>query len=300
MVVVPLERNLHGRGAGGAYRAGRASVRSRTERDRPYPPSSDVTCVAVRVTTSLPIAPEEDAVEPIALTAAADANPAGGAAVWEAILATGVAVLDDARRRLRVGWAHRTGRISFLGAAAERRSRAHRPARLGGAPVDDHRRLADRRARRHVLGHLAPHRRRPRRRARSPTPPHFLILFGLFGVFIAGFCAIVLPEGRPSRAAIRIGGDWYAPLGGIGLLAASALRAARLPARRLLAPDLRPGRDALGPDPPDDDRRRRARLHRPGDAARRGAAVASASPIARRRARARGRRRRPTASGCPP
>jgi hypothetical protein len=54
------------------------------------------------------------------------------------------------------------------------------------------------------------------------NPAHFLILFGLFGIFVAGFCAIVLPEGRPSPSAIRISGDWYAPLGGIGLLAASA------------------------------------------------------------------------------
>ena len=46
------------------------------------------------------------------------------------------------------------------------------------------------------------------------------------------------------------------------------LRAVGLPARRPLAPPVRPGRDALGPDPPDADRRRLA-----GDAGRDGAAV---------------------------
>ena len=54
------------------------------------------------------------------------------------------------------------------------------------------------------------------------NPAHYLILFGLFGIFAAGFLAIVLPEGRPSRAAVRISGDWYAPLGGIAMMASSA------------------------------------------------------------------------------
>ena len=32
------------------------------------------------------------------------------------------------------------------------------------------------------------------------NPAHYLILFGLYGIFAAGFLAIVLPEGKPSRA----------------------------------------------------------------------------------------------------
>ena len=54
------------------------------------------------------------------------------------------------------------------------------------------------------------------------NPAHYLILVGLYGIFAAGFLAIVLPEGRPSRAAVRISGDWYAPLGGIAMMASSA------------------------------------------------------------------------------
>ena len=54
------------------------------------------------------------------------------------------------------------------------------------------------------------------------NPAHYLILVGLFGIFSAGFLAIVLPEGKPSPRAIRIAGDWYAPLGGVAMLAASA------------------------------------------------------------------------------
>ena len=62
------------------------------------------------------------------------------------------------------------------------------------------------------------------------------------------------------------------------------LRADRLPARRRLAPAVRPGRDALGPDPPDADRRRRDDADRQGDPARRGHALA----------RSGGRERRPS------
>ena len=36
------------------------------------------------------------------------------------------------------------------------------------------------------------------------NPAHYLILFGLYGIFAAGFLAIVLPEGKPSPRAIRI------------------------------------------------------------------------------------------------
>jgi hypothetical protein len=54
------------------------------------------------------------------------------------------------------------------------------------------------------------------------NPAHYFILAGLFGLFTAGFLAIVLPEGRPSRAAVRISGDWYAPVGGIALVACAA------------------------------------------------------------------------------
>lgn len=156
----------------------------------------------------------------IVLTAAADANPAGGAAVWEAVAATAVGVVLTLAL-LALGWAHRSGRIAFLGAAAER------TARLSGLPgwaalpsvitavtliVALFGMYWD------ISIHIAD--------GRDPgpfaNPAHFLILFGLFGIFVSGFLAIILPEGRPSPSAIRISGEWYAPLGGIALLAASA------------------------------------------------------------------------------
>jgi hypothetical protein len=54
------------------------------------------------------------------------------------------------------------------------------------------------------------------------NPAHYFILAGLFGVFAAGFLAMVLPKGKPSATAVRITGDWYAPLGGIMVAACGA------------------------------------------------------------------------------
>jgi hypothetical protein len=49
------------------------------------------------------------------------------------------------------------------------------------------------------------------------NPAHYFILIGLFGIFVAGCTAMVLPlDGeRPGPAAVRITDHWYAPVGGI-------------------------------------------------------------------------------------
>jgi hypothetical protein len=54
------------------------------------------------------------------------------------------------------------------------------------------------------------------------NPAHYFILAGLFGIFTAGFFAIVLPKEKPSETAIRIGPDWHAPLGGVLICACGA------------------------------------------------------------------------------
>jgi hypothetical protein len=54
------------------------------------------------------------------------------------------------------------------------------------------------------------------------NPAHYFILAGLFGIFSAGFFAMVLPKERPSTVAIRIGRDWWAPLGGALICACGA------------------------------------------------------------------------------
>lgn len=47
------------------------------------------------------------------------------------------------------------------------------------------------------------------------NPAHYFILIGLFGIFVAGCTAIVLPFDRPGPAAVRITDHWYAPVGGL-------------------------------------------------------------------------------------
>jgi hypothetical protein len=58
------------------------------------------------------------------------------------------------------------------------------------------------------------------------NPGHFFILGGLYGIFASGFFAICLGReeraDRPGPTAIRIGRDWYAPLGGV-LMCATGL-----------------------------------------------------------------------------
>src|SRR6187431_3594986 len=46
------------------------------------------------------------------------------------------------------------------------------------------------------------------------NPAHYLILFGLFGIFAAGWLAMVLPKGKPGPAPVKITRDWYVPVGG--------------------------------------------------------------------------------------
>jgi hypothetical protein len=47
------------------------------------------------------------------------------------------------------------------------------------------------------------------------NPAHYFILVGLFGMFVAGMVAVVLPYEKPGRAAVRITRNWYAPVGGV-------------------------------------------------------------------------------------
>ncbi|HKF81017.1 MAG TPA: hypothetical protein VKB17_09360 [Thermoleophilaceae bacterium] len=61
------------------------------------------------------------------------------------------------------------------------------------------------------------------------NPAHYFILVGLFLAFSAGVLSVTLPEGRPSRASVRLGKDWYATVGGLILLACSSFSLAGFP-----------------------------------------------------------------------
>jgi len=151
--------------------------------------------------------------------AAADsAPPAGGAATGEVAIATvfglgGMAALFWLVSR------HRAGRSQLLvraGAAAERVAQglpawAALPLALATVSL-----LVA------VLGmywDISLHIDQGRDPGPLANPAHYLILFGLFGIFASGYLAIGLPvDERPGPAAVRITRDWHVPVGGLLLL----------------------------------------------------------------------------------
>ena len=155
--------------------------------------------------------------------AQAEAAPAGGAEIAQVVIATGGALVLTTVL-LVVGLGHRTGRIGVLN-WADRISRrlggdlpgwAGLPAAIAlvtllpalfGLSWDESLHIDDGRD----PGPLA-------------NPSHYLLLGGLFGIFTAGWIAVVMPakDERPSPAAVRIAPGWYAPVGGVMLLASSS------------------------------------------------------------------------------
>ncbi len=158
---------------------------------------------------------------------AATAKPAGGAAIAEiAIATTGATILTAALFWL--GWAHRAGRTNILRRPAEATARmtglplwAALPTQVASAAL-----LV---ALFGMYWDISLHIDVGRDPGPLANPAHYFILAGLFGLFTAGFLAIVLPEGRPSRAAVRISGDWYAPIGGVALVACAAFSLSGFP-----------------------------------------------------------------------
>ena len=146
------------------------------------------------------------------LTFVADA-PARGAGLNQ-VIGLSVAAVVLAVVLLWVGYAHRTHRIEWLTKIADKvGEKFHRPnwvalpvlvftssiiCALFGFIWD-------------VSWHIG--------NGRDPgplaNPAHYFIIIGLFGVFLAGMLAIVLPFGKPGPAAVRITRDWYAPVGGV-------------------------------------------------------------------------------------
>ena len=206
----------------------------------------------------------------------AGSEPAGGAATSEIVIATAMAaVVTTALLVLCAG--HRSGRVKLLGWGADLSARVSGlprtvalPLGIGGGALH----IA-------LLGmywDISLHIDQGRDAGPLANPAHYLILIGLFGIFAAGVIAMALPrdeaEAGTRSAAHRRGLARAGRRPADGRL--RRLRPHRLPARRRLAPAVRPGRDPVGPDAPDADRRRRHVARRHGRAARR---------------RARGRRR---------
>jgi hypothetical protein len=147
----------------------------------------------------------------------AQSNPAGGAATKEVIGATAGALVATTLL-FALGFGHRAGRTRLLARAAEH------AGKIGGLPpwaalpsvaATSSLIVA-------LLGmywDISLHIDNGRDPGPLANPAHYLILFGLFGIFAAGFLAMAIPTEKPCPTALRIYGDWYAPLGGIVLAA---------------------------------------------------------------------------------
>src|SRR6201994_151379 len=139
--------------------------------------------------------------------------PARGAGLSQ-VIGLSIAAMVLGAVMLYIGWAHRTHRITWLGSFAEWLGhKFNRPSwvalpilvftssiicALFGFIWD-------------VSWHIG--------NGRDPgplaNPAHYFIIIGLFGVFLAGAIAVVLPFDKPGPAAVRITRNWYAPVGGI-------------------------------------------------------------------------------------
>jgi hypothetical protein len=152
--------------------------------------------------------------------ASAGEKPASGAPLGDVVLATaGATVLT--LLLFVVGHAHRSGRIRALTRAGdwfERRWGLPGWAALPGAISSAALLVA-------LLGmywDISLHIDQGRDPGPLANPAHYLILAGLFGVFVSGFLSIVLPRERPGRSAVTIDRTWAAPVGGVLLFACAA------------------------------------------------------------------------------
>jgi hypothetical protein len=154
-----------------------------------------------------------------ALLAAAP-PPAGGAELGQIVIAT-VAAMIVTCALLYLGLGHRSGRVKILQRLADHGEK------VSGFPgwVALPSAVATVSLLTAVFGmywDISIHIDNGRDPGPLANPAHYFILAGLFGIFSAGFFAMVLPKEKPSSVAVRIGRDWWAPLGGVLICACGA------------------------------------------------------------------------------
>jgi hypothetical protein len=146
--------------------------------------------------------------------------PAGGAATGEIAIAT-VSATFLTLGLLWLGDGHRRGTVPILGWIASFSSRVSGQPGWAAFPTA----LAAGSLLVAVVGmywDIALHVDVGRDEGPLANPAHYLILAGLYGIFSAGFIAMVLPRHKPSTSAVKLGKDWYAPLGGVLICACGA------------------------------------------------------------------------------
>src|SRR3954447_12045223 len=150
----------------------------------------------------------------------AQSDPAGGAALGEVIGATAGALVATTLL-FALGFGHRAGRTRLLERAADH------AGRIGNLPpwVALPSVLATSSLIVALLGmywDISLHIDNGRDPGPLANPAHYLILFGLYGIFASGCLAMAMPMERPGPGAIRITRDWYAPVGGVLIAACGA------------------------------------------------------------------------------
>ncbi|HKY56603.1 MAG TPA: hypothetical protein VJL80_01010 [Aeromicrobium sp.] len=144
-------------------------------------------------------------------------SPVGGAALDQVIgLTAGAGVITLVL--LFIAWQHRTHRIEWFQKLGDVTGRTFGTTSWGALPVI------------FIAGSLLTaylgfmwdvslHAGRGRDDGPLANPAHYFILFGLFFLFMAGMSAVVFPRGdaKPSPSAVRITGQWFAPVSGIYL-----------------------------------------------------------------------------------
>src|SRR5215218_1708934 len=150
---------------------------------------------------------------------AADTRPAGGAAIGEVILATGIG-LGLTAVRLGLVFLHRTRRSNILTRIGNRLGKATGVPAWVALPIV----LTTTSLLVALLGMLwdiSLHIGVGRDEGPLANPAHYLILFGLFGVFAGGIFACAMPlDEKPGPAAIRFIKGWDVPVGGVLLTGA--------------------------------------------------------------------------------
>jgi hypothetical protein len=148
-------------------------------------------------------------------------EPAGGAAIGEALGATAGALVATALIALLIA-RHRSGRWSALkrlGDFAERHTGLPAWSSVPSMFLGISLLVA-------VLGmywDISLHIDNGRDAGPLANPAHYLILIGLYGVLVAGIMSMALAgTERPSKTAVHIGGDWWAPIGGVMMSACGA------------------------------------------------------------------------------
>jgi hypothetical protein len=146
-------------------------------------------------------------------------TPTGGAeleqVIWLSVAATVVTLI-----LLVIAWAHRTHRIEWFDRLGRRLGARYDEPGWSTIPtmfVASSLIVA-------LLGFMwdvSLHAGRGRDAGPLANPAHYLILYGLFALFVAGMSAIVYPRDgeKPGIAAVRITRHWYAPVSGIFIAA---------------------------------------------------------------------------------